>query len=102
MRINNTSYYYYYGGIKGNIKILEYRGEIGFKQADDLALFILDDTNPFEDTPRRRFQVLYDTVNIVSVKGTIKANIIKNLDLLGTVGYNIYDTKTVGTNSDFD
>ena len=94
MRINNTSYYYYYGGIKGNIKILEYRGEIGFKQADDLALFVLDDTNPFEDTPRRRFQVLYDTVNIVSIKGTINANILKNLDLLGTVAYNVYDTKT--------
>jgi hypothetical protein len=90
MTIRNTSYYKYYAGVKGNIKILEYRAEVGFKQADDLALFLLDDDDP---SLRRRFNVLYDTVNIVNIGGTIKANIIKNLDVIGTVGYNIYDTQ---------
>ena len=90
MTIKNTSYYHYYGGIKGNIKILEYRAEIGFKQADDLALFLLDESDL---SLRRRFNVVYDTVNIVNIGGTIKANIIKNLDVIGTVGYNIYDTQ---------
>lgn len=90
MTIENTSYYKYYGGIKGNIKILEYRAEVGYKQADNLALFLLDENDP---SLRRRFNVLYDTVNIVNIGGTIKANIIKNLDIIGTANYNIYDTQ---------
>ena len=92
MTIKNTSYYHYYGGIKGNIKILEYRAEVGFKQADDLALFLLNEEEA-ANSLLRRFDVVYDTVNIVSIGGTIKANVIKNLDIVGTMGYNIYDTK---------
>lgn len=92
MMIKNTSYYKYYGGIKGNIKILEYRAEVSFKQADDLALFLLDEVEAATSL-RRRFRVVYDTVNIVGISGTIKASPIKNLDVIGTIGYNVYDTK---------
>ncbi|MFT4758184.1 MAG: hypothetical protein ACI9XO_002441 [Paraglaciecola sp.] len=90
MTIQNTSYYKYYAGVKGNIKIFEYRAEVGFKQADNLALFLLDENDP---SLRRRFNVLYDTVDIINIGGTIRANIIKNLDVVGTFGYNVYDTK---------
>jgi len=92
MTIQNTSYYKYYGGIKGNLKILEYRVEAGFKQADNLALFLLDEVEA-ANSLRRRFRVVYDTTNIVNVTGTIKANPLQDLEVIGTVGYNIYDTQ---------
>jgi len=86
--VKNTRYYHYYGGIRGNYQGVDYRGQIGYKQADDLALFL---TNT--DTLLPRFDVIYDTVNIVNISGSVTVPITKDLEALGTVSYNIYDTK---------
>ncbi|HFB99499.1 MAG TPA: hypothetical protein ENJ53_01725, partial [Phaeodactylibacter sp.] len=57
--LRNTIYNHYYGGVRGNLGIIEYNGQVGYKKADDLALFLTDTTDL-----RRRFVTVYDTVNI--------------------------------------
>lgn len=86
--VKNTSYYNYYGGIRGNYQGITYRVQAGYKQSDDLALFLVNN-----DTLVPRFDVLYDTVNIVNVTGSLTFPILKGLEVLGTVSYNVFDTK---------
>jgi len=87
--IKNTKYYNIYGGIRGNLKVLDYSVQLGYKNADNLALFVVDDA--VVDSVQRKFAVLYDDVNIVNVRGTIKANIIEGLEIIGTASYNFHD-----------
>ena len=86
--IENTRYNHYYGGIRGNFQGVEYRAQIGYKTADNLALFLIN-----ADTLVPRFDVLYDTVNIVNINGTLSFPLSKELTILGTVNYNLYDPK---------
>lgn len=88
LQVENTRYMHYYGGIRGNFQGIEYRAQIGYKQADDLALFLVN-----ADTIIPRFDVLYDTVNIVNINGTLTFPLSKELTILGTVNYNLYDPK---------
>ena len=82
--------YHFYGGVKGNLGFLEYSGQGGYKIADDLALF-LPETDPENDI-RKRFDVLYDSVTIVNINGTITADLFKDFTVGGTVNQNIYTT----------
>lgn len=86
--VKNTRYYNYYGGIRGNYQGIDYRAQIGYKKADDLALFLVN-----ADTLVPRFEVLYDTVNIINIAGSLTFPVAKGLEVLGTVGYNVFDTK---------
>lgn len=86
--VENTRYSHYYGGIRGNFQGIEYRAQVGYKQADNLALFLVN-----ADTLVPRFDVLYDTVNIVNINGTLTFPLSKELSILGTVNYNLYDPK---------
>ncbi|MFN7118404.1 MAG: hypothetical protein ACK4TA_16525 [Saprospiraceae bacterium] len=86
--LENTRYTHYYGGIRGNFSGVEYRAQLGFKQADDLALFLVN-----ADTLVPRFDVLYDTVNIFNIQGTLSFPLTKELTVLGTINYNLYDTQ---------
>jgi len=86
--IRNTRYNHYYGGLKGNVSSFNYQVQAGFKKADDLALFL---TN-YADV-RQRFDVVYDTVNIFSIEGTVSARPIDNLEITATLASNVYDPK---------
>ncbi len=82
--IRNSKYQEFYGGVKGNANIVEYQGKVGIKNVDNLALFI----NNFDDT--KRFDVLYDTAQIVVIEGTIGLNIIEELEVSGMIRSNIF------------
>ncbi len=84
LEIKNSSYNNFYGGIRGNLKVVDYQGQIGLKKVNDLALFI---QHPVDTL---RFGVLYDTVDVFYIKGTINATPIKGLEIIGTVGSNVY------------
>ncbi len=47
-----------------------------------------------------RFHILYDTVKIFNIQGTVKLTPIKNLVLSATLSQNVYDTETSGTSED--
>ena len=86
--LRNTDYRHFYGGIRGNLAVVNYEIQAGFKDADDLALFL---TSPGAGIDSLRFDVLYDSVNIINLQGTIKAQPISNLEMHGTLGFNVYD-----------
>ena len=67
--------------------MFNYKAEIGYKPSNELALFLTDSRD------NKRFQVLYDTVNIINIAGTITAEPVKNLQIDIMVGQNIYDVK---------
>lgn len=86
--IRNTRYNQYYGGVRGNLGIIEYNGQLGYKKAEDLALFLTDPTDL-----RRRFLTVYDTVDIFNIEGVLTARPFKNFELTGSITQNIYDLK---------
>ncbi|MEL7021418.1 MAG: hypothetical protein AAGK47_07420, partial [Bacteroidota bacterium] len=93
IRIRNTDDLYFYGGVKGNVAGFEYTGKAGYRKANNLALFV----NDFNDPNQRfdsfnRFDVVYDTVGIVTVGGTITSPNFRGFDLTGTVNFNSYNT----------
>ena len=90
--MRNTEIFHYFGGIRGNLKILEYSGQIGYKSTNDLALF-LRDSMPLKPV-HRTFRVLYDDVDIINIQGMVKVQPLKGLKIIGTVSQNIYDLKT--------
>ncbi len=87
--IRNSKFYDFYGGVKGTASGLEYSLQGGYKPTDDLALFELDDQKLWN-----RFDVLYDTVNIIYLKGSIKGHLFPNFDISGSVVKNFYDVTT--------
>lgn len=87
--LRNTSYQHFYGGVRGNVRIFEYQGQIGYKQATDLALFKTDSLDVLN-----RLNVVYDTVDIFNIQGTIGINAMKNLSVLMTIGQNVYSLQT--------
>ncbi|MEM6965712.1 MAG: hypothetical protein AAF573_13170 [Bacteroidota bacterium] len=84
--LRNTVYNHFYGGVRGNLGIVEYNGQIGYKNAEDLALFLTDPTDV-----RRRFLTVYDTVNIFNVEGALTARPFKDFELTGSLTLNIFD-----------
>ncbi len=89
LNIGNTSINDYYGGVKGRIANIEYRAQVGYKNTKDLALFLANQAD------RRQFDVLYDTVNIFYLKGTISYTPIKELSITASLGQNFFDTRNV-------
>ncbi|MBK6996233.1 MAG: hypothetical protein IPH31_15380 [Lewinellaceae bacterium] len=95
--LRNTRWDNYYGGVKGSFGWLEYNGQVGYSKASDLALHQTLFTAPDSIT---RFRVLYDTVKIFNVQGTIKFSPIKDLTITGTLSQNVFDNETTGTAAD--
>lgn len=83
--LENTNYYQYYAGLRGALNILDYQIEGSYKDAKNLALFNTDPTDSL------KFLTIYDTVRIFTFKGTITARPAKGLEVLATVGQNIYN-----------
>ncbi|MCB9284392.1 MAG: hypothetical protein H6563_09990 [Lewinellaceae bacterium] len=88
--LRNTRVMHFFGGVKGNVSIFEYSGQVGYKRTRDLALFQLQE-NPLIPA-HRRFDVLYDTVSIININGSLIVNLIEGLRIMGTVNQNIYTT----------
>ncbi|MCB0705624.1 MAG: hypothetical protein KDC34_09960 [Saprospiraceae bacterium] len=84
----NTEYQHYFGGIKGDIKIVQYSATVGVKQAKGLALYI-PEVMP-ESVIRRRFDIFYDTATIVNFEASLAVNPTKGLTILGTLNNNVY------------
>lgn len=86
VNIKNSKYLQYYGGVKGNIRGIDYNAQAGYKAVDDLALFQLS----AQEDSIARFDVLYDTATIVYFKANLSAPIVKGLKLTGSISQNIY------------
>ncbi|MBK8556772.1 MAG: hypothetical protein IPL65_13820 [Lewinellaceae bacterium] len=84
--IMNTQYRDYFAGIRGNLGWLEYTGKLAYANARDMALY----QSSFDNTGITRFQVLYDTVNIFSIQGTVKLIPFEGFTLGGTVGTSVF------------
>ncbi|MFN0213968.1 MAG: hypothetical protein ACKVT2_06900 [Saprospiraceae bacterium] len=95
-KLRNTTWNNYYGGVKGNFGWLEYNGQVGYSKASDLALH----QTLFTTEGITRFQIIYDTVKIFNVQGTVKLSPIKNLTITGTFSQNVFDSETTGTAAD--
>lgn len=89
-QVENTRYYHFYGGIKGNIQGINYHAQVGYKTANELALFILED----ENDEILRFQALYDTVNIFNIKASLSAPLIKGVVVMATLNQNFFSPKS--------
>lgn len=84
VQVENTRYIQYYGGIKGNFQGIDYRAQVSYKDADNLALFLANqDSIP-------RFNVLYDTAQIFSIHGALTFEVLKGLDITGSVTQNFF------------
>lgn len=88
--IENTRYYQYYGGVRGNYQGIDFRGQVNYKTSDDLALFL---TNLSVNDTIPRFAVLYDTVDIFNITGTVTAPLFEGLQVSATVGQTFYSLK---------
>lgn len=87
VELRNTNYTKYYGGIRGSYRGAAYSAQLGYKKADDLALYL----NDTMDT--KRFNVLYDTVNIFYIEGSAKFGVFEGLDIIGTLSQSVYSPK---------
>jgi hypothetical protein len=84
-RLRNTHVSQFYGGVKGDLGWLDYSGQIGYSRASDLALYqTLHTTEGIT-----RFGVIYDTVDVVNVQGTVKLQPAPNVVIRGTLSQNI-------------
>ncbi len=88
LTLKTTDYLDFYGGIKGNLNIVEYSGKVGFKRANDLPLFLLDTT---DTSIRRRFATVYDTARIFYLAGSLLARPFEGIEVGGAVRQNVYD-----------
>jgi hypothetical protein len=99
-KLQNTRFDNYYGGVKGNLGWLEYNGQVGYSKASDLALYQTLFQTDNDGQQLTRFHVLYDTVKIFNIQGTVKLVPMKDLVVTATLSQNVYDTETSGTYED--
>jgi hypothetical protein len=86
--LRNTKYFNFFAGLKGNLKMFEYMIQGGYKPTNDLALFYFrHEADLIHD-----FDIRYDDVNIINIRASLKANILKNLSFTGVLSQNFYDT----------
>jgi hypothetical protein len=85
--LKNTKYYHVYAGVKGSLKMFEYMIQGGYKPTNDLALYFYRHQNDLLSD----FDVVYDDWNIINIRASLKATLMKNLTLTGTLSQNIFD-----------
>ena len=95
-KLRNTRWDNYYGGVKGSFSWLDYNAQVGYSKASDLALH----QTLFTPEGITRFRIIYDTVKIFNLQGTIKFSPIKDLTITGTLSQNVFDSETTGTSAD--
>jgi hypothetical protein len=84
----NTVHRDYSAGIQGRIGKLEYLGEVGMTSFDSMVLFEPD----FFDY--RKFQPYYDNGKLYKIEGSVKTELLTNLDLMASVSKIFYDLDT--------
>ena len=90
--LRNTKYYNFYAGLKGNLKIFEYMIQGGYKPTNDLAMYYFRHVD--DDLLIHDFDVVYGDVNIINIRASVKATILKNLSFTGVLSQNFYDVNT--------
>ena len=88
MNMRHSKWQELYAGVRGNIQGIAYNLKVGYALTKDLPLFLNDSLSAYD-----RFVVLYDTVNIFNIRGSLDFKLINNLRLLTTIGLNTYRTK---------
>ncbi len=91
LEIRNTSYNHFYGGLRGTVAGFNYKGQIGYKDAKDLPLFLNTNTIFPDSSALTKFDVVYDSVRIFNIQGSIGATILRDLDLTGTISINRFE-----------
>ena len=86
--LRNTSFYHFFGGIKGEYQGIDYHAQVGYKDTEDLALFLSNgDTVP-------QFNVIYDTVSIFTISGSLTLPLLDKLDITGSFAQHVYSTSS--------
>ncbi len=89
-RLRNTQYINYFGGIRGVVQGIDYRVQAGYKTTDNLATFLWNgDSIP-------RFNVLYDTIDIVYFSAFLVAPLFKGFEINGKVQQNFFNAGKEG------
>ncbi len=86
--IRNSRYYRLYGGVAGEFLGVTYRGEVSYKNVNNLALFINDYDFSSDTIPR--FDVLYDDANLITFQLSAMVPLFKNFELSGMISQIIY------------
>ncbi len=89
LELRHTRYNDIFGGISGNVKGIGYDFRAGYAMTRNMPLFLNDSIQDY-----LRFNLLFDTLNIINFKGTLDFKMIENLTILAAVGYNIYSGGT--------
>lgn len=87
--LKNTKYFHGYAGLKGNLKMFEYMVQVGYKPTNDLPMYVW---RHLDSDVRYDFDVVYDDVNIINLRASLKAILLKNLTVTGTLSQNFFDT----------
>ncbi len=88
VRIRNSAYNNFFGGIKGEFQGIQYRGQVGYKKVDNLALF----TTTKDSIPR--FNVVYDTATIITISGELNTKLMENFVLSANFTQNFFTLNT--------
>lgn len=84
--LENTSFFDFYGGLKGLVAGLEFSAQAGYKPIKNLGLFEVN-----LDRPWARFDVLYDTVNVIYFQGSVKGELFPKFSIGGNIIVNRFD-----------
>lgn len=85
--LKNNAYTDYYGGLKGSTKTLEYDVRVGYKQNDNLALFVLN-THNFN-----RFSIQYENIDFAHGTASLTFKPTSSIILNAAINKNIYSKK---------
>jgi len=85
IELKNSFFNRFYGGIKGNFQGFDYRAQITYEDVDNLALYVVNQ----DSVPR--FNVLYDTANVITISGEILFPAFEGFDVIASVAQRIYD-----------
>ncbi len=86
--LRNTRVQYRYGGVKGQFNKFAYEVRGGHRPTKDLGLFV---NNYAEDSTR--FGLIYDEVSTINIHTTLNVNPIKDLAIVLSGDYNIFNAK---------
>jgi len=85
--IFNSKFHDFYGGLKGKIKGVNYVGRVGYKEIDNLPLFLANSVDSLQ------FDVIVDTASLVYVEGVLDFTLFKKLTFISTVSQKIYSVE---------
>lgn len=87
----NTAYFDYFGGLKGTYRGVEYQGRVGYRQSENMALFVPNYEEFMRTIVPYDFNVLYDDVDLFYISGSLNAPLFRGLSVVGTVTSNVFD-----------